>query len=987
MRVEISHWQNRLEKHFEELREKRSSISPEHPIYGLEHGLGKEELKSLSRAIKERILHGPPHDDQWLVWIVYATEIGYDYAGDEYWQTFERETPGWTQYGDRYWLRKCFFWFHKKYGGARPTGRWAEHFSIICWPITHAILPKDLQRQLALILFELRHSFSAQLFESPTTLGERIAARGWNATSRFQNFAEETQLVGQIGAALLLQGKFGTAGILQEATLQRIGEDLDRERRAREWLRKARKTAEKRAHIRGLSFDHGRFSPTESSLEKARSEVQELGIEPRLILRPKDAQRKIWDVLLEIPDFSHLMFHFPAFRDILTGSRCVVAGSSSRPLARGCCLYGSQRIALSRWPDSDEVLLKFDRTDFQLEYLLRTECLLRPGPTWLFRIASDNLAYETRSLRVRPGARYIIVNSARSLNSDEITESIILTCDGVYSALVDLPNALTEEWEKWLRDHGIGKAKTIEVWPAGLGAVVWDGEGYGEWIASEQPCIAIRSDHSIDSLIVSMGNEPNQSLEIAPVTPGESFFVELPELPIGLHTVNFLTRQSPYEENEPLGELDVVMRIREVRPWSPGISPQGPLLLQINPASPTLEQLWEMRIDLTLQGPEGRQIECKLSFFENDAEAATLIRQLPPIELPISPTDWREYFGKFFKKLKEAEIAYDAARACELYFNAEELGTFTIRCEREFTPLRWAVRRNKQGYVTRIFDDSGNSTPPKISYYAFEEPSIEEQLEFDSFYRVADVGGLYVARQELLNAAIIIPPAVTINRFSALRCIPRFGTPDRSIEAVINLISLAALWSNARLPGDPISSLRQLDILREFTRQVFRIIGGEKWYEVENLYQDRKCKLIDLKENISRRSNEDGFALFLAKNYVSLVNATSINRIGQLASVAVKFLHLNSVPSVRTVVSKRVIRKRTVKSAENVSWLCQLALRLACAPATTETWAGDELRTGIERLLHEPTLARAARFLVIAIDHQVGSSAITGKPYSGWEWE
>ena len=168
---------------------------------------------------------------------------------------------------------------------------------------------------------------------------------------------------------------------------------------------------------------------------------------------------------------------------------------------------------------------------------------------------------------------------------------------------------------------------------------------------------------------------------------------------------------------------------------------------------------------------------------------------------------------------------------------------------------------------------------------------------------------------------------------------------------------------------------------------MFRIIGGEKWYEVENLYQDRKCKLIDLKENISRRSNEDGFALFLAKNYVSLVNATSINRIGQLASVAVKFLHLNSVPSVRTVVSKRVIRKRTVKSAENVSWLCQLALRLACAPATTETWAGDELRTGIERLLHEPTLARAARFLVIAIDHQVGSSAITGKPYSGWEWE
>ena len=127
--MEIASWQKRLEKNFGDLQRYRSRISPDHPIYGLEHGLGREELESLSRTIREVILHGPPSDDQWLVWMVYATEIGYDYAGDEYWQTFERETPNWTQHGDRYWLRKCFLWFHKKYGGARPTGRWAEHLS------------------------------------------------------------------------------------------------------------------------------------------------------------------------------------------------------------------------------------------------------------------------------------------------------------------------------------------------------------------------------------------------------------------------------------------------------------------------------------------------------------------------------------------------------------------------------------------------------------------------------------------------------------------------------------------------------------------------------------------------------------------------------------------------------------------------------------------------------------------------------------------
>jgi hypothetical protein len=34
---------------------------------------------------------------------VYATEFGYGYAGEEYWQTFQAETPNWS--GERDWLR------------------------------------------------------------------------------------------------------------------------------------------------------------------------------------------------------------------------------------------------------------------------------------------------------------------------------------------------------------------------------------------------------------------------------------------------------------------------------------------------------------------------------------------------------------------------------------------------------------------------------------------------------------------------------------------------------------------------------------------------------------------------------------------------------------------------------------------------------------------------------------------------------------------
>src|SRR5262245_34518222 len=388
----LADWQEYLHAHFEDLRRRRTATVGDKPIFALEHGLDPLELQQISKQIREHVARAAPSRDHALPWVVYAAELGYRYAGDEYWQTFEKETPGWVVRGDRYWLRDRFRWFHERFGGARPTGPWACHFSIICWPITHAILPCDLQRQLAQILYQLRHKFSADLFESPLALGELIAARSWEGTSRFQNLAQEKMLIGQIAAALLLEGELGTSDLLLAATLKRIGADLDRERNARNWLHSARRQARERARFRGLSVPSTPTRTPREAVERAREEVATLAIEPRLVLRPRSVGGESWEVLLEIPDLSHLLQRFPTTRDALADSRCVVAGASGRPLARGRLLHGAQQVALSRWPQQDEVLLQFERPAPQLEYLLRTECLLRPGPTWLFRVACDGLA-------------------------------------------------------------------------------------------------------------------------------------------------------------------------------------------------------------------------------------------------------------------------------------------------------------------------------------------------------------------------------------------------------------------------------------------------------------------------------------------------------------------------------------------------------------------------------------------------------------------
>jgi hypothetical protein len=984
--MDLAHWQKRLESHFSELSAHRRRGSPERGIFGLEHGLEISEIQALAKAARAHIAARPPLFEHVLVWIVYSTEIGYRYSGDEYWQTFEEETPGWTINGDRYWIRRCFLWFQKEFNGVVPAGKWAKHFSIICWPITHAIVPRDLQRQLARILYELRHSFSAELLESPSILGNLIAARSWNATSRFQNFVEETQLVGQIAAALLYQGEFGTDNLIHQVTLRRIGEDLDRERRAREWLRGARRFAKERAQVRGLGLlSRGTESSGVDQVDNARAEVAELGIEPRLVLLPIDSSHVSWDVSLEIPDLSHLLLRFPQTKDILTGCRFSIAGAVGRPLARRRCLHGALRVRLSRWPHVNEVLLQFEQTAPQLEYLLRTECLLRPGPTWLFRIASDGLAYECRSLRVRPGARYILVSTAGPIRSNGHTKQIDLSCEGVYGAILELPQSLTEDWEEALLNLGLSQAKTIEVWPAGLSAFVWDGEGHGEWLASERPCLGIRTDHPLARFYISMGTNEDLKLEITPVEPAEPIFVELPSLPVGLHTVHISAQSNLSGQTELLGDLDVLMRIRESRPWSPGMSPNGPLMVQMDPATPTLEQLWEGRIEFTLWGPADRNVKCTVSLFEMDGDVSSVTKQLPPLRLPITTDTWRGHFEKHFRRTREAEHFYDTARTCELKFAADELGAFTVRCERDFTPLRWAIQRRHQGYFIRLIDDSGSERQPEVKRVAFETPYAGQDLGFAPEYDVPEPGGMYVARIQEFTTAIIVAP-MRIHGLADLGYKPQLIEEERSVDTVLRILTFTRFWGHARLSGSILSSIRQREVLQFLTYQIFRILGGNKWSKVENALC-KGGKGIDVyKKVMSTQSNETALIEALTRDFRTFVPAEPRKRVREFTILSMRFLSLQKAPTKEIKIDGTTIRRRRPGNYQNPEWLSELALRLASNPEDVEAWAGEELQSGVTRLLQVPTMARAARFLALSIERHYSLKVSPDELYADWRW-
>ncbi len=145
-------WQDKLAAHFQTLKSLRGEL----PIFALEHSLSPSELDSLKADIRAAVSSND-YRSHFLPWLVYSSEIGYQYSGDEYWSTFESLTPSWRENGDRWWLRRCFEESASELHLAAPAGTWASHFSIICWPITNAIIPRDLQRQLVSLLFQERY--------------------------------------------------------------------------------------------------------------------------------------------------------------------------------------------------------------------------------------------------------------------------------------------------------------------------------------------------------------------------------------------------------------------------------------------------------------------------------------------------------------------------------------------------------------------------------------------------------------------------------------------------------------------------------------------------------------------------------------------------------------------------------------------------------------------------------------------------------------
>ena len=960
MSLEI--WHNRLLAHYTTLR---STRPPDLPLFALEHGLSENERHALNAAIRATRLTESPNRKHRLAWVVYASEIGYGYWGEEYWQTFEEETPGWEQHGNRGWLRQQFEDFAARFGGAIPTGRWAMHRSIIGWPITHAILPQDLQMQLARVLYLIRHTLQPHHLNSPAVLGARIASISSNTSSRFRNFVQEHQLVGQIALALLLD-KNDTGNLLDPATLQRILVDLEASEESKQWLRTAQRQVQETVH--GLS-PATRTSTATRDVAGARAR-QAVPICDFLLIPSESA----WNVCIETPDYSTVGLESEAIREWLASTRATVPASSGRLFPGRQFLYGPKRLLLTDWPQPDQPLIKFSIDPPNNATYLLDGLRPRPGFPRLFKMQPDGSARALRQDVVRPGSVYVLTGTTPLANLPG-AYPLVINCHGVSAIQFKVPSVIDDGWSGLLSRLGLILAGSLRVWPVGIVPVLWDDTGQGTWLEGDPVILGVQStDVSISVRLEIEGGALPTRLDVDQQADGV-WYAQILGLSPGLYRLQCIVSKGIGPAKSEY-TLDVTIREPRRDPTLTTIQ-QSPLQLVVDPPYPTLEQMWEAGADVRLNGPAGSSTSISVSLLTRYAGDTLAEFEYSGLKLPIDDRQWQSIMNGM-RANPDLSRTFDEAKVARFTFDAGELGHVTLNCERVYAPVRWAVKNDRKSCTLRLIDESDGSTPLSIQRFDTRAPEYGTSISLADARRGVkiDAAALLVAQCGTSNYGVIAAGHNWTQHMYREQLPPPIVLPSQTVAQFKQTLELIKLWRQSHLAGGSVAASLRNDVAIKLHNAILQALCGRAWMAAEQrLFADplAHCALSKLVLSTTRDTRIQYIAkiLTVSTNVATLAALDSYGRARKLSTL----IDTSGILPLFTQIDHAQRRKLT-----------EFALCLASCPERLIGLVGAGITTGVQQMLRYPELVRIARAFVIALEHESSAQIDPEWQPARWDW-
>jgi hypothetical protein len=842
----LNGWQERLAAYFAQLRSALDASGNPRPIFAIEHDLGPSELEALTVCLRDHTNSSGPATHHYHAWSVYAAEIGYRFKGDEYWQTFGEGLPNWKDV-DRDCIKDAFHGFKKAFRGAIPAGSWAKNFTIICWPITHAVLPKDLQRHLASILYEVRGGFTPEVLNDTVALGKLIAANSEGTSSRFRKFAEEYDLVGRISVALLSPESEAAAGLLAHHTLNRITGDLQAEQNAHAWLNAARQRAstvkmsglKTRAIMPGVSLSE----PLQVELKVSEQIPQE-----RLELLLKQEGDEIWSVAGRMPNLAHIESSNATYQRTFASQRGYIDDSGKSHFAPRYFAINRQEVGLKNWPIPNQSVLRFEPSPLGLSEVLDEVCSLSRNANTLFKLRDDGTGIHVKSKILRPGESYVLVSKDPFPATTYLRESkqVAINCNGVHGILLDVPDRIPESYHDAARTLGLDVALALQVRPAGYPPKSWDEDGDIEWFESSPKVLAVTSTVEVKGLVLDLlGDGSHQRIQ-AEMNGYGPIYVDFETLKTGQYQLHLVAQVGSLSEGVVTGTAMISVLPDDDLVLSPE-NAQGFTILA-TPTLPTFEELWADAAKLNIYGPKGAQLKTQLTFFPDPAghNSPTLTYSIGKAVLPVDESEWTSLFERA-KKDKKVAAAQEDAVSCRLSWRSIELGESTLHCEREFVPFRWSVRTKSNHHKVRLIQND-STRHLQLAKATFTAPALlapfvlGSKLEFEQ----SDEGGLFVARSETSSASVILT-TTTHSGFSALK--PPVETrisPAQDGNSLMTLCEAFDLWTGAEMTNDPFLRLKRNAAVSMVKTAVLESVCGGPWASAETGLEKGRISVTNL---------------------------------------------------------------------------------------------------------------------------------------------
>lgn len=824
----LSDIETKLHAHFRTLAVTKAESDQR--VFVLEHCLSDEAIHQLPAALGAALkLKRAMQADSRLCWIVHAAEQGYNFDGHEYWDSFARRTPNWSHFGSRELLRDWFRQFAADFRGVRPSGAWGSHFTFIAWPITHALLPRDLQDQLARSLYDLRYDLGGLANVSAEHIGRKVESGSYGVSSRYAAFLQQHDLVGRIVQALL-RGTESDQNIINRSTLERVIRDLSSRASARAWLRDAQR------HYAGAQVQ---FSAPKLGYQLQASEAASSGTthlrERGVVLRPTIELRRgsndQWTAYLSIPSFRPLLNLQAEFKAHLTNTAVTVPSCGDSSFPGQALLSSANPLRIRHWPNASQCVLRFSKPNAAFDAIVGPECQFKNTHVWLFKRSVDGTAELLQDARLQPNSNYIAVSREKQRVQALGTE-VSLDCEGMFGVSFDLPNIVPLALNERLRDGGFTVARCVQIRPVGLMPRQWSDEGTGEWLEGETPCLQVTRDHSFALYQFSVNGGPLQHVDCG-TDPSSLLLLE--GLPVGCHRVTVSTcaqvEKSGVTTLTVLASSNLKIFIRSPIKWSRDSFPLAAMVVYTEPVDASVDDVLTGRFALHVQGDSSRTATCTFVLTDHAGEVLTsneIVRHRLPIELVV----WRKKLAEHLKKHTNEKSYLDASGGY-ICVDAGDIGEYRHPLRHDHPPLRWMLVSDPiRGRGVRLANDGVQ--PSSIKRRRFSTPyqceALDNQLASEGVFG-EDAQGQFIAQFNGESTSTIV---ASLPRGAGLASLGAGVDVQRlhGVRDVALLVASLIAWTSA-FPANGFSQLKQAEVCEKIRGQVVAVACGVPWAKAE----------------------------------------------------------------------------------------------------------------------------------------------------------